>query len=387
MSDLRCDQLQKDFGTTTAVSGLNLHIRSGESVVLLGPSGCGKTTTLRMLAGFERPTSGEIAIGDALVAGPGMFVPPDRREVGVVFQSYALWPHMTVADNIGFGLTVRRRRRVSGDRRQDVREKVGATLEQVQLTGLGHRYPHELSGGQQQRVALARALVTNPRVLLLDEPLSNLDTRLREDMRLEIRRIQRESGVTMIYITHDRTEALALADRIVALKDGQTQQVGPPETLYRHPRNPFVARALGPANFLPAVIASTASPSTLRLATGQVVEANGAADVRRGEGDHVVVCVRPPDISLEPAGNHPSTSVGTVQEAVFLGDEVHYIVDVVGLDEPVRVVQRATRSLTRGAAVTLNVAPGVASVLDDPAGSRPPPAPVPDASRPSLSST
>ncbi|WRL62286.1 ABC transporter ATP-binding protein [Blastococcus brunescens] len=262
MSDLKIEGLCKAFGEALAVRDLDLHIESGESIVLLGPSGCGKTTTLRMVAGFERPTSGLITIGGTVVAGPGTFVPPDQREVGVVFQSYALWPHMTVNDNVGFGLTVRRRRKTLDGGRASIAGRVQAALEQVQLDGLGKRYPHELSGGQQQRVALARALVTQPRVLLLDEPLSNLDTRLREDMRLAIRNIQRESGVTMIYITHDRTEALALADRIVALKTGETQQIGPPEQLYQNPRNRFVALSLGPANFIPATVQSWGTRSS-----------------------------------------------------------------------------------------------------------------------------
>jgi ABC-type Fe3+/spermidine/putrescine transport system ATPase subunit len=365
-ADLKLELVRKQFGSAApAVAGLDLHVSGGESIVLLGPSGCGKTTTLRMVAGFERPTSGSIAIGDRTVAAPGVFVPPERREVGVVFQSYALWPHMTVADNIAFGLTVRRRRRASGDRRADVKRKVDATLEQVQLGGLGNRYPHEISGGQQQRVALARALVTDPRVLLLDEPLSNLDTRLREDMRLEIRRIQRESGITMIYITHDRIEALALADRIVALRQGETQQMGSPESLYRQPRNEFVALSLGAANFLPATVQAIGRVPVLKLATGQVVDAVGANHKPLHVGDEVVACIRPADIVLEKAAYDAGTTAGVVREATFLGDEVHYIVDVPGIAKPMRVVQRAEGAFGRDARVTLVVAQRAASVLED----------------------
>jgi len=367
LSDLKIEGLCKAFGQTTAVRDLDLHVESGESIVLLGPSGCGKTTTLRMVAGFERPTSGQLTIGDTVVAGPGTFVPPDQREVGVVFQSYALWPHMTVNDNVGFGLTVRRRRKTLEGGRASIAGRVQAALEQVQLDGLGARYPHEVSGGQQQRVALARALVTEPRVLLLDEPLSNLDTRLREDMRLAIRNIQRESGVTMIYITHDRIEALALADRIVALKLGETQQIGPPEQLYQNPRNRFVALSLGPANFITATVQSWAPDVVVRLDTGQVVGINTPPGMTREPGEKVLVCVRPPDIGIERRGDDGETAGGTVREAVFLGDETHYIVDVDGLQDPVRIVQRTLRPMDRGTRVTVLIEPGVGNLIDEPA--------------------
>lgn len=366
MSSLRFDQLGKDFGASTALTGLDLEVSSGESVVLLGPSGCGKTTTLRMVAGFERPTRGSVAIGDAEVAGPRAFVPPEAREVGVVFQSYALWPHLTVADNVAFGLTVRRRRKHDRHSRGQVADQVERALAQVQLGGYGERYPHQLSGGQQQRVALARALVTQPKVLLLDEPLSNLDSVLREEMRLEIRRIQRESGVTMLYITHDRAEALALADRVVALNRGRVEQIGAPDELFRTPATRFVAQALGPANFVPAHVVSDGGAA--RLATGQVVELAVACIDRAGTP--VTVCVRPGDISLrpEPAAAAPGARVG---EAVFLGDEVHYDIEVTGLATPVRVVDHAAQPLPVGTPVALQVAERRASVLADPPGPNP----------------
>jgi len=362
VSDLIFEDVRKDFGATTAVQGFDLRIASGESVVLLGPSGCGKTTTLRLVAGFERPTGGRITIGGTSVAGPGVFVSPDHREVGVVFQSYALWPHMTVADNVGFGLTVRRRRTAGW--RRGLGARIATALEQVQLGGLGVRYPHELSGGQQQRVALARALITEPRVLLLDEPLSNLDTRLREDMRLEIRRIQRDFDITMIYITHDRGEALGLADRIVGLREGRIQQVGSPEELYRRPTNRFVALSLGPANFLPGVVEAVGEPAAVRLGSGQLVTAvDGTGAALRG-GDQVTVCVRPPDITVTPVEVADGPWTGVVRESVFLGDEVHHLVEVAELAEPCRVVERATRPLDRGTRVVLEVAEGAASLVD-----------------------
>jgi ABC-type Fe3+/spermidine/putrescine transport system ATPase subunit len=364
VSDLIFEDVRKDFGATTAVQGFDLHIASGESVVLLGPSGCGKTTTLRLVAGFERPTAGRITIGGTTVAGPGIFVPPDRREVGVVFQSYALWPHLTVADNVGFGLTVRRRRRRSVGWRRGLDARIATALEQVQLGGLGARYPHELSGGQQQRVALARALITEPRVLLLDEPLSNLDTRLREDMRLEIRRIQRDFDITMIYITHDRGEALGLADRIVGLREGRVQQIGPPEELYRRPSNRFVALSLGPANFLPGVVESVGEQPEVRLGSGQLITAADGTGAGPGVGDQVSVCVRPPAITVTPVEGADGPWTGVVRESVFLGDEVHHLIDVAELPEPCRVVERAPWPLPRGTRVVLEVAAGAGSLVD-----------------------
>ncbi|ASR35346.1 hypothetical protein BAY61_10455 [Prauserella marina] len=364
MSDLIFDDVHKNFGEVPAVAGLDLRIAAGESVVLLGPSGCGKTTTLRMVAGFERPTRGSIALGGSVVADRAVFVPPEHRDVGVVFQSYALWPHLTVADNIGFGLTVRRRK--ASGARKGLAARVAATLEQVQLDGLGERYPHELSGGQQQRVALARALITDPKVLLLDEPLSNLDTRLREDMRLEIRRIQREFDITMIYITHDRIEALALADRIVGLKQGNVQQIGSPAELYQRPRNRFVALSLGQANFLPAVVTSShgGTDARVRLGSGEPVAVRGT-EAPLPEGEDVTVCVRPVDLTLTELDRQEGPWTGTVRESVFLGDEVHYVVDIPALAEPLRVVERAHRPLAHGTAVSFAVAPLAASVLDE----------------------
>ncbi|UTT66528.1 ABC transporter ATP-binding protein [Janibacter sp. CX7] len=309
MTEIQLRGLTKVFGDATAVDDIDLAVSSGESVVLLGPSGCGKTTTLRMIAGFERPTSGTISIGGSVVVGDGTFVPPEKRHVGMVFQSYALWPHMTVAENVAFGLTTRRPR----VRKQDVRERADQAMATVQLEGLGDRYPHELSGGQQQRVSLARALVTRPGVLLMDEPLSNLDSRLREDMRRMIRTLQQDLGITMVYITHDRTEALGLADRVVSLRSGRVQQVAPPAEIYNRPTTGFVARALGPANLVPGT--RTPEGTEVRLVTGQTVSASGL----QGVGD-AVACIRPHDIELTPAED----ASGVITDVAYFGDETHY---------------------------------------------------------------
>lgn len=362
VSKLILEGVTKSFGASNAVEDFNLTVESGESVVLLGPSGCGKTTTLRMVAGFEQPTAGSIRIGDNVVAGPKVFVPPEHREVGVVFQSYALWPHMTVAENVSFGLTTRSRKRTSKLKKEALASATERALAQVQLDGLGKRYPHELSGGQQQRVALARALITNPRVLLLDEPLSNLDTRLREEMRLEIRRLQREYGITMIYITHDRTEALGLADRIVSLRLGEIQQVGPPEKLYQQPVSTFVARSLGPANILPGIVRDDDGTLEIELVTGQHVAVPRPEEGRAlGTGDSVQVCVRPHDVAIEEAA--PGSGNAVVKNMSFLGDETHYMVTLDGLEDVCRVFDRNLTNFQPGTQVNFRVLNSKLSIL------------------------
>ncbi|MBM4296499.1 MAG: ABC transporter ATP-binding protein [Deltaproteobacteria bacterium] len=247
---IEIQNLNKRYGAVAALDEVSLSIDHGEFLVLLGPSGCGKTTLLRSIAGFERPDSGEIAIGGAVVfaAARGIMTPPGERQVGMVFQSYALWPHMKVRDNIGFGLTVKH---ISA---RDAERRVDEVLRELSMEGLGDRYPSELSGGQQQRVALARLLATKPSVFLMDEPLSNLDARLRLDMRSEIKRIHHESAVTTLYVTHDQTEAMTMASHIVVMNKGRIQQIGTPNEIYRKPANLFVAEFVGMPgiNLLPA---------------------------------------------------------------------------------------------------------------------------------------
>lgn len=284
---VQCDQLFKQFHTTSAVRGLNLSIHTGEILALLGPSGCGKTTTMRMIAGFERPDAGTIKIGDRLVAGPRTFVPPEERQVGMVFQNYALFPHLTVAENIAYGLKQDRQRRAA---------RVREVLALVDLAGLEKRLPHELSGGQQQRVALARALAPNPQVLLLDEPFSGLDAGLRDQVRGEVAQILRASGATVVVVTHSQEEALFLGDRIAVMNQGVVEQVAHPETLFLNPASRFVAEFMGAAFFLPGV----ARPEGLETELGFLPQPVHVAD-----GTVIEAAARPDDLTLtaDPQGS------------------------------------------------------------------------------------
>jgi putative spermidine/putrescine transport system ATP-binding protein len=270
MSFLVLENLSKRFGTHTAVDGLSLDVDKGEFVSLLGPSGCGKTTTLQMIAGFVEPTSGAVRLeGRDLLA-----MKPSRRGLGIVFQSYALFPHMTVAENVAFGLEMQ------GVAAAERVRRVGETLALVGLTAFTGRYPRQLSGGQQQRVALARALVIRPQILLLDEPLSNLDAKLREEMQIELRQIQRTVGTTTILVTHDQSEAMALSDRIVVMNHGRAEQVGPPHEAYERPATPFVASFLGKTNLLNG---ATVRPEKISFAAAGLA---GKVRTRIFQGNH-----------------------------------------------------------------------------------------------------
>mgnify|MGYP000007313385 FL=1 len=303
MASVQLAEVTKRFGSVAAVWRLTLEVRDGELLTLLGPSGCGKTTTLKLVAGFLAPEEGRIRFGGRDVTT----LPPEHRNVGIVFQNYALFPHMTVAQNVAFGLEVR------GRPASEVRARVGEILERVQLQGLEHRYPHQLSGGQQQRVALARALVINPQVLLLDEPLANLDAKLREEVRFYIRHLQRELGITTIYVTHDQAEAMVLADRIALLRDGVLQQVAPPEEIYRRPRSRWVADFVGLCNFLPGQVLGREDGSLVVETPVGVLRCAGAADAGR-----VVVCVRPESLRQDAGGTN--RIAGVVRERTFLGN-------------------------------------------------------------------
>ena len=316
MSYLELTNVQKRFGDTVAVEDFNLAAEAGEFVSFLGPSGCGKTTTLRMIAGFEQPTGGTITINGEDVT----YKAPNKRNVGMVFQSYALFPNMTVADNIGFGLKVRKRPK------DQIRKRVDELLEVVNLPGKGSRYPYQLSGGQQQRVALARALAFEPQVLLLDEPLSALDAKIRVALRHEIRSIQRQLGITTVYVTHDQEEALSLSDRVVVMSEGRMEQVGTPFEIYNFPSTAFVASFVGTLNALSATVVD-APRGVLKIGDQQIVVTR---PFEGSPGKEVRVALRPEMASLTDRPFECSHLTGKVVDISFLGAIVRMRVDVGG---------------------------------------------------------
>src|SRR5438270_63661 len=320
MAVVELESLTKRFGDAAALDGLTLTIEHGTLVCLLGPSGCGKTTTLRLVAGFIDPDQGTIRVGGRMVSEPGRSLPPERRRMSMIFQSYALWPHMTIAGNVEYGLKLRRLDRADRERR------VATILDVAHLTELAERYPHELSGGQQQRAALARALVVEPETLLLDEPLSNLDANLREEMRFEIRRLHDAYKYTTIYVTHDQSEAMTTADTIVVMNRGRVEQVGAPEDIYQWPRSEFVARFIGGTNIFRG-----------RRIGGDLIDC-GAVVLRCGAGEpapgaETAVSVRLHDIGLTAANGDagdaeraPNQAAGTVVRQSYLGAHRDYLV-------------------------------------------------------------
>ncbi len=311
--------LTKRFGPLEVVSRVSFSIEEGELFTLLGPSGCGKTTLLRLIAGFYAPDGGEIRFDDRRVNE----VPPHERGIGMVFQNYALWPHMTVFDNVAYGLKLQK------IDRPRITDRVGGVLEKVKLTGLGDRYPGQLSGGQQQRVALARALVLNPKILLLDEPLSNLDAKVRVQVRAEIRKLQKELGITTVYVTHDQEEALTLSDRIAVFNAGKVFQIGPPRELYERPANRFVADFIGINNLIEGTVTAVdATRRRLRVATA-VGELSALLDERLRIGSKCILCVRPENAAVggEPAADRNLVR-GRIAFAAYLGNTLRYDVDL-----------------------------------------------------------
>ena len=333
--------LRKAYGQTVAIDSLDLDVEPGEVIALLGPSGCGKTTTLQLLAGFLRPDAGEIAVGGRVLSSPAGVVPPERRNMSLIFQSYAVWPHKTVAENVSFGLQVRRVPRA------EIAERIALVLSTVRLERMSDRYPAELSGGQQQRVALARALVVEPEILLLDEPLSNLDANLRDEMRFEIRRLHDQTGITMVYVTHDQAEAMVTADRIAVMNGGRVEQVGSPHDVYERPSTEFVAAFIGRTNTLDGTVVGPG-----------VVEAGGKRLRGTDEagfpvGTPVTVCVRPHHVLLaRPVNGGFNELSGRVARSVYLGEARDYLVE---LDEgaTVRVSAPPEPDVGVGASVTL----------------------------------
>ena len=348
MSKLVLRNVSRTFGNVTAVENFNLALEEGELVSLLGPSGCGKTTTLRMIAGFMTPTAGTIELDGRVISSPTSSLPPEKRQMSMIFQSYAIWPNMTVAENVGFGLTVRK---LKAD---EIRRRVGEILEVVQLGALRDRYPAELSGGQQQRVALARSIVVKPAVLLLDEPLSNLDANLREEMRFEIRRLHDEFKITTVYVTHDQAEAMVTSDRIAVMNKGRVEQIDAPYALYGHPKTKFVASFVGRTNFIEG------------KSNGDAVHFPGFAVSRHAlqpEGgslaEDVVVSIRPQGIHLlkqNPGGSDGRCCVqGSVLRRAYLGEYWDYHVTLSGAAQPLRATARPQEVFQVGERVWIEI--------------------------------
>ncbi|MCA0448182.1 MAG: ABC transporter ATP-binding protein [Proteobacteria bacterium] len=343
MAYLRLSHLECRFGGFTAVDDLSLDFKEGEFIALLGPSGCGKTTTLRAIAGFVEPTGGRIELGGRTLFGAGAAVPPEQRQMSMIFQSYAIWPHMDVFENVAFGLRLRDLPKAEVERR------TRRILEIVHLDHLAQRLPAELSGGQQQRVALARAIVVEPKVLLLDEPLSNLDANLREEMRFEIRRLHDEFGITSVYVTHDQTEAMVTADRIVVMNKGRIEQADTPKHVYDHPQTRFVAGFIGRANLIDG-----------KFADGGFTAGGIAIPFASPVAGATALSIRPHRIGL----SHPKGMAkgvydidGMLRSRVFLGETWEYEVDVPGLAMPLRVSRPPDEIFENGAALRLSFVP------------------------------
>jgi iron(III) transport system ATP-binding protein len=344
MATVSLHGLTKKFTGMAAVDDLNLEIKDGEFVSLLGPSGCGKTTTLRLIAGFLQPDGGEIRVDGNVISSSSLLIAPERRNMSMIFQSYAVWPHMTVLQNVAYGLKFKKLAK------QITAEKVERLLGVVHLEALKGRYPAELSGGQQQRVALARALVVEPQILLLDEPLSNLDANLREEMRFEIRRLHEEFGITTIYVTHDQGEAMVASDRIAVMNKGKIIQVGAPQEIFDEPKTRFVAEFIGKTNILPGRLEAR---NKVHLFSGLSVEVVPPAHTSGGE---TFVCIRPHNLVLVGsesearalAGRGYNVFSGTVQRRIYFGDAIDYLIGLAPNGAALRVMAPPSQRYEKG---------------------------------------
>ena len=346
MASIELRRLAKTFEGKPALDGIDLAVEDGRLVCLLGPSGCGKTTTLRLVAGFMEPSAGEVLVGGRVLSSPERTLPPEQRNMSMIFQSYALWPHMTVTENVAYGLQLRKLGR------DEIRRRVADILAVTRLDGLADRYPAELSGGQQQRVALARALVVEPQTLLLDEPLSNLDANLREEMRFELRRLHDRYRTTTLYVTHDQSEAMTTADLIVVMNLGKIEQVGTPEQIYREPRSEFVARFIGGANILKG----------RKLGAGAIEISGITFEYGRGtpaEAAETSVSIRLHDVRLftaAPSGIERNIATGRVARQTFLGAARDYLVELAS-GEQLRVTAPPELDIPAGSPVWVHLPP------------------------------
>ena len=345
MTAVQLKSVRKDFGSFTAISHIDLDIKSGELVALLGPSGCGKTTTLRMIAGLEVPSDGQICFDGQDVSE----VAVQKRNVGMVFQRYALFPHMTVEKNVMFGLKVR------GTEKAEIEKRLTEILDVVQLQEIRHRFPAQLSGGQMQRVAIARTLITNPSVLMMDEPLANLDTKLRGEMRRFIRELQQRLGITTIFVTHDQIEAMELADRVAVIFDGNLAQYDAPDMLYKHPNSIEIADFMGATNVFEASVQGTTATAAFGALTLQDQAADGQAHVMlRGEAI---------DLHLEEVTNKPNIIIGRIIAREFFGANITYSVECAG--ETIQVTEQSRRTVEIGQQVWLTIPPERIWVIQD----------------------
>jgi iron(III) transport system ATP-binding protein len=361
MAQLSVRKLVVSYGPVVAVNGVSFEVQEGEFVSLLGPSGCGKTTTLRCIAGLESASAGEIRIGERVVAMDGHEVPPERRGVNMVFQSYAVWPHMSVFDNVAYGLRTQRRPK------PEVTERVTEALRLVGLSGYETRFGTELSGGQQQRVAVARAIVMTPQLLLFDEPLSNLDAGLRERMRFELVALQRNLGRTSIYVTHDQSEAMVMSDRIILMNKGRIVQQGNPRELYERPASRFAAEFVGNANLLQGTVVADHASSycTIRVDDGLTLRGRPAwADRLPAPDGNVLVCIRPENLQLVPAGTSgDNVFPARITRVSYLGASLNC--EVVAGSITLRIDLPARSGLSQGAEIWIRIDPDAMVTISD----------------------